>query len=130
VALTSLATKAWPQCVVNDDPAVQFTQSNVVFLGTVSSTESTGAQGDHVIVQVATLRVDRSWKGNRTDEVRVGADRPFEKGKQYLVFASGTPLTTSILCRWAQRVEDAKPKLDWLLKNRLANTPLQPTAPR
>jgi hypothetical protein len=32
------------------------------------------------------------------------------------VFAGGKPLTTSILCRWAEREDQAKTKLEWLAK--------------
>ena len=44
----------------------------------------------------------------------MGADRAFEPRKRYVVFAAGTPLTTSILCRWAEREDHAKTKLEWL----------------
>jgi hypothetical protein len=118
VGFAYLPAEAHAQCVTFDKPEELFAHSDMVFRGTVVATESTGAQGDHQIVDIATFRVDQSWKGDSAQEVRVGADRAFEKSKEYLVFAAGSPLSTSILCRWAEPIERAKPKLDWLLKNR------------
>jgi hypothetical protein len=114
---------AHAQCVTFDKPADLFARSDLVFQGTVVATESTGARGAHQIVDIATFRVDQWWKGDATREVRVGADLAFEKGKKYLVFASGKPLSTSIECRAAEPIDRAKPKLDWLLKNRPADKP-------
>jgi hypothetical protein len=102
------------QCVVFEQPEDLFARADVVFAGTVVATESTGARGDHSIVQIATLRVDKAWKGSLTREVRVGADRPFEVEKKYVVFAAGKPLSTSILCRWAEPQDPAKTQLEWL----------------
>jgi len=104
------------QCIMFDKPEELFARADAVFLGTVVGTEATGTRGDHVIVEIATFRVDRTWKGATVKEIRVGADRPFEKGKEYLVFAGGKPLATSILCRWAEPSDRAKAKLDWLSK--------------
>ena len=92
---------------------------------------ATGAQGDHQIVDIATFLVKESWKGNPAREVQVRADQPFEKSKEYVVFAGGTPFSTSIECRWTEPIERAKAKLDWLRKNRLASKPRASTsAPR
>lgn len=66
------------QCVVFDKPEDLFARADVVFLGTVVATKPTGAQEAHAIVEVATLRVEQSWKGRPPREVRVGTDRPFE----------------------------------------------------
>ena len=128
VGFAYLPAAARAQCVIFDKPEELFARSDVVFRGTVVAAESTGAQGFHQIVEIATLRVDQSWKGDLVREARVGTDRAFEKSHEYLVFASGKPLSTSIECRWAESIERAKPKLDWLLKNRLANKPLQPAS--
>jgi hypothetical protein len=114
--LTPLPGVAHAQCVIVDQPEKRFAQADAVFLGTVLRTEATGVQGAHVIVEIATFRVERTWKGDAVKELRVGADRPFEKGREYLVFAGGKPLTTSILCRWAEPTDRAKPALDWLSK--------------
>jgi hypothetical protein len=106
------------QCVEFEDPAELFRLSDAVFVGTVVATEPTGAQGSHVIVSIATLRPERTWKGRPGREVRVGSDVPFEVGKKYVVFAAGRPLSVSILCRWAENIDRAKRKLDWLARRR------------
>ena len=85
-----------------------------MLVGTVVNHRPTGAQGAHEIVDIATLRIQQSWKGSHGRDVQIGADRPFEVGKQYVVFAAGTPPSTSILCRWAEPTDHAKGKLDWL----------------
>ena len=126
VGFASLTAEAHAQCVIVDKPEELFARSDMVFRGTVVATESTGARGSHEVVEIATFRVDQWWKGDPTREVRIGADRAFEKDKVYLVFAAGKPLSTSILCRWTESIERAKPKLDWLLKNRRTNTPPKP----
>ena len=102
------------QCIVFDKPDELFAASDAVFSGTVASTRATGAQGDHVTVQVATLRVDRSWKGIPGSEVEVGADAPLQRGRRYLVFAAGQPLHTTTLCRWTEPFERATTTLEWL----------------
>lgn len=112
VALLPAAAHA--QCVIFDRPEELFARADAVFLGTVVETEPTGAQGAHAIVQIATLRVERSWKGRPGRAVRVGADRPFETDRKYLVFAAGDPLSTTILCRWTEPEDRAKPRLEWL----------------
>jgi len=116
VAFASAPLAAFGQCVMFDKPEELFANSDAVFVGTVVRNAPTGAQGSHVIVDVATLRLDRSWKGVRGREVRVGSDIPLEVKKKYLVFAGGKPLSTSVLCRWAEPIDDAKAKLDWLSK--------------
>jgi hypothetical protein len=111
------------QCVIFEKPADLFARADVVFVGTVIRNLSTGAGGEHSIVDIATLRVERSWKGRPGREVRVGADRPFELDKKYVVFAAGKPLSSSILCRWAEPEERAKTKLEWLAKRKRARKP-------
>jgi hypothetical protein len=128
VAFAWLPAEARGQCVIFDKPEELFARSEMVFRGTVISTESTGAQGDHQIVQIATFRVRQWWKGERIHEVRVGADRPFEKSREYLVFAGGEPPATSLLCHSTEPVRAAKRKLDWLSKNAHASPKLKPKA--
>jgi hypothetical protein len=130
VAFACLPAEARAQCIMFDEPEELFAHSTMVFRGTVISTESTGLEGDHQIVQIATFRVRQSWKGDSIREVRVGADRAFEKSREYLVFAAGKPLTTSLLCRWAEPVRAAKRKLDWLSKNKHAWPKLKPVTAR
>jgi len=108
------------QCVIVEKPEELFAAADAVFLGTVLRTEATGIQGSHVVVEFATFRVDRTWKGEAAMELRVGADSRFEKDKEYLVFAAGKPLTTTIQCRWTEPSERAKAKLDWLSKKEFA----------
>ena len=117
LGFASLPPEAHAQCMIFDKPEELFARSDVVFRGTVVATEPTGLQGFHQSVDIATFRVDQSWKGDPAREVRVRADRAFEKSQEYLVFAGGKPLSTSILCRWTEPIDRAKPKLDWLLKN-------------
>lgn len=102
------------QCIVFDKPDELFAASDAVFSGTVQATRATGAQGEHVTVQVATLRVLRSWKGTPMREVDVGVDAPLQQGRSYLVFAAGQPLHTSALCRWTEPLERAATRLEWL----------------
>ena len=109
----------WPvsasaQCVMFDRPEELFAASDAVFTGTVLSTRATGAEGSHVIVQIATLRVDKRWKGDLAREVEVGSDEPLQNGRQYLVFAADQPLSTTTLCRWTEPLERAQTRLDWL----------------
>ena len=116
VVVAALAHAALAQCVTFDKPDELFVRSEVVFRGTVLARKPTGMPGDHVIVEVARFRVDQAWKGEPGRQIAVGADRPFEVGKEYLVFASGKPPSTSILCGSAQLVSEAKAKLEWLSK--------------
>jgi len=102
------------QCIVFDKPEEGFARSEAVFLGKVIHRYPTGAEGDHQIVDVATFQVQRLWKGDIGREVHVGADLPFQTGSEYVVFASGEPLSTSILCHWTELPEHATSKLDWL----------------
>lgn len=105
---------AGAQCIGFDQPDELFAASDAVFSGTVTSTRATGAQGEHVTVQVATLRVDRWWKGTPGPEVEIRVDAPLEKGGTYLVFAAGQPLHSTTLCRWTEPLERATAKLAWL----------------
>lgn len=116
--VAALPALARAQCVIFENPEELFARADAVFVGTVRRTEPTGAKGDHAIVETATLRVEKAWKGRLAREVRVGVDRPFATGKKYVVFAAGKPLSTSIMCRWAEPVESAKAKLEWLAKRR------------
>ena len=116
IVLTPLIARG--QCVEIEDPAELFMLSDAVFVGTVVAIEPTGAQGSHVIVSIATLRPERTWKGPPSREVRIGSDVPLEVGKKYVVFAAGRPLSVSIPCRWAEVVDRAKRKLDWLARRR------------
>jgi hypothetical protein len=117
IGLVTPSAAAFGQCVMFGQPEESFARADAVFVGTVIAREPTGVRGEHVIVDVATFRLERSWKGIRDREVRVGSDEPFEVGKKYLVFAFGKlgePLTTSILCQWTELIDGAKTKLDWL----------------
>jgi hypothetical protein len=116
--LAVLPSRGYSQCVSFDAPGELFARSEVVLQGTVVARQPTGAKGAHVVVDIATLRIEQSWKGNLEREVRVGSDRAFEIGKEYLVFAAGKPLFSSIQCRWAEPVEQAKTKIEWLSKRK------------
>ena len=106
------------QCVVFDEPSEYFALSDVVFLGTVLANKSTGAVGDHVITEIATLKVERTWKGPRESQFVVGDGQPFTVEGRYVVFAgrgrSGDVLSTAQLCGWAELESKAKKKLAWL----------------
>ena len=116
--LVAVPVVGYAQCVIFDKPEDLFARADVVFVGTVVSSEPTGAKGSHAIVHIATLRVEKTWKGRLSREVRVGADRPFEVKKKYVVFAAGKPLSTSILCRWTEPEDRAEMKLEWLAMRR------------
>jgi hypothetical protein len=118
LCLLVLPPVAHAQCVIFEKPEELFAQADAVFVGTVRRTEPTGAKGDHAIVEIATFRVERVWKGRLAREVRVGGDSRFERDRKYLVFAAGKPLSTSILCRWTEPEERAKAKSEWLAKRR------------
>jgi hypothetical protein len=118
--LAGSAATAAAQCIVFDKPEDLFARADVVFRGPVVATEPAAAEGAHAIVEVATFRVEESWKGRPAREVRVGTDRPFQRGKKYVVFAAGKPLTTSVLCGWAELEERAKTQLAWLANHRKA----------
>ena len=96
IRLVCMPAAVHAQCVTFDKPEELFARSGTVFLGKVVATEPTGAQGAHQIVDIATFQVERSWKGNPSRQVRVGTDRPFELGKQYVVFAGGKPLRLAL----------------------------------
>jgi hypothetical protein len=119
----ALVRPASAQCVTFEKPEELFAHSTAVFRGTVTATDSTGARGAHEIVAVATFRVEESWKGALERHVRLESDRPFVTGEEYLVFAAGEPLSTSILCRWAEPLRNAKAKLDWLSKRKRGAKP-------
>ncbi len=117
------------QCFVFPKPEEGFARSTTVLAGRVIAHHPTGVDGNHLIEDVATFQVERVWKGDLGREVQVGAELPFETGKQYVVFASGEPLSTSILCHWTELREQATSKLDWLstkkaLELRSADPPL------
>ena len=116
ILLVSLSSYSRPsnQCVIFDKPEELWARADLVFLGTVVSTKPTGIKGHHVTVEIATFRVHRSWKGTLAKTVVVGGDAPFEKDKEYLVFAAGKPAETSLPCRWTEGADRAKEKLDWL----------------
>ena len=116
VALSANSPAPGSQCVIFDKPEELWAVSDLVFLGTVVATKPTGIQGFHVTVEIATFRVDKAWKGTSDKVVEVGGDAPFEKDKQYLVFAAGKPPSTSLLCRGTEPADRAKAKLEWLAK--------------
>ncbi len=125
ILLVSLPRPASAQCVVFSKPQDLFAKSDTVFVGTLMSMVPTGATGSHEIVAIGTFRVEQSWKGEPGREVRIGADRPFESNKQYLVFAFAADklLTTSILCQSAELLEKSKVKLEWLNSQAVTITP-------
>jgi len=116
VALSAHSGPSSNQCVILDKPDELWAASDLVFLGTVVERKPTGIQGFHVTVEIVTFRVDKAWKGKLDKVVEVGGDAPFEKDKQYLVFATGKPASTSLPCRWAEPADRAKAKLEWLAK--------------
>ena len=120
ITVAVLVKPAMPhQCVIIDQPENLYAAADLVFLGSVISKKPTGAQGFHVTVEIATFRVDRVWKGTPGKTIEVGGDAFFEKDREYLVFAGGSPPSTSLPCRWTEPVERAKAKLDWLAKLRV-----------
>ena len=114
-ALLAFPGLAVAQCVALEDPEDLFARADVVFTGTVLSNQLTGKEGFHLSdVAIGTLRLEQSWKGSPSKEIRVGSDAPFVVGKVYLVFAGGNPLSTSINCHWAEPKETASQKVRYL----------------
>ena len=106
--LLALPELAAAQCVAFDDPEDLFARADTVFAGTVLTNQLTGTEASHLSpVAVGTFRLEQSWKGNLSKEIRVGSDAPFVVGRVYLVFAGGNPLATSIDCNWAELKESA-----------------------
>lgn len=124
--LLILPAIASAQCIIFDKPEELFQRADAVFLGKVIATEPTGARGFHLTVEFATLRVEKFWKGDLAREVRVGADAPFAVGTSYLVFAGGTPLSTTIPCRWTEPEDRAGSTLEWLARRAAPRIPAQP----
>lgn len=129
VAATVVVVRAWAsapalapttlsmlaQCVMFSDPAEMYRSSSEVFSGVVLETEPTGIDGAHVPVEIATVRVQEQWKGRTATTVRVATtDRRFQINNSYLFFASGEPLSTSLLCRWTEPSDASAAKLRWL----------------
>lgn len=117
-----LPTIASAQCVMFDTPTL-FERSIVVFRGTVMSTRATGAGGAHQIRSIATFAAGQGWKGDAgrgvVSPVSVGVDRALPKDVEYLVFAAGNPLTTSVMCGWTVPVAEAGKTIAWLNQRRL-----------
>jgi hypothetical protein len=113
-AAASRARAAATQCVYFENPADLWRMASAVFVGTVASSRLTGQRGVHVTVEIGTFKVERSWKARLPAEIEVGNERSWEVGTKYLVFAGGTPLSTTTLCDWAMPLEKAKARLDWL----------------
>lgn len=114
IVFVSAPMAAFGQCVMFDKPEELFARSTTVFEGTVVGSAPTGARGSHALVAVATLRVERTWKGAQNGEIEVSTDALLEVQKKYLVFAAGEPLSTSVLCHWTDAIGDAGVKLEWL----------------
>lgn len=114
IAASIPATLDGTQCVIFDDPAVAYEQSEAVFVGIAVAQEPTGIKGDHVISHRGTFRVERVWKGEPQRELTVGADAPFKVGGRYFVFASGKPLSTTLMCKWSELESEAAKKREWL----------------
>ena len=109
VAVLAVARVASPCVCAELGPfEKQVRDASAVFLGRVVRLELTAsaAGGDDMI---ATIRVERRWKGPRARELQVktcgtqvmictcGVD--FQLGERYLVVAAGKPLETSICYR-------------------------------
>jgi len=95
-----------------------FRDSRAVFIGEVLATRVVRSKAQ----TVATIRVERRWKGPRGKTIEVstcgGGDAvctisiDFQVGGAYLIFAEGRPLATSDCMAWP--VEEAKEQLQWL----------------
>jgi hypothetical protein len=116
IAASTPATLDGRQCVVFDDPALLFEQSEVVFVGIAVALEPTGIKGNHVVSHRGTFRVERIWKGEPQRVLTIGADAPFTIGSRYVVFAGGKPLSTTLLCKWSELESEAEEKREWLRK--------------
>jgi hypothetical protein len=116
-------------CVCSESRGLEadYLEAAAVFAGKVVALEIAEVKvGDQVNEDmVATLRVERLWRGRKDTLLRVrtcgtqtmlrtcGTD--FEVGAHFIVFALGTPLSTSS-CQRTQRYTTApgEPGLEWL----------------
>ena len=114
VALTPAGADHSKQCVEFDDPASLFEQSAVVFVGIALGVKPTGLHGEHVMSHRATFRVERIWKGELQRQYLVDADGAFAVDKRYIVFAGGSPLSTTLQCKWSELEAEARHKREWL----------------
>lgn len=114
-AATGTHAEVRSQCVQLAEPSEYFDRSEVVFVGIVLANEATGTTTTHIEpTHIATLRVERVWKGPVQREFTVGADAPFTVGRRYIVFASGKALYTAMRCGWAELEGEAHKKREWL----------------
>ena len=101
------------QCVMFPETEELFRLNDTVFTGTVLSNTPVPGPEDGV-QNIGILQAERFWKGKPSREVRVGSDLPFRVGEQYLVFAGGEPLSTTIACEATQPTAKAQKKRLWL----------------
>ena len=119
------------QCVQFEDPADMFRLADAVFLGTVRSTEPTGARGFHLVMHKTLFEIQQVWKGEVRKFETVGTVEAFERETRYLVFASLTnrplpsALRTSLECGWSEVEAKSNQKLKWLAAN--AGKPREPS---
>jgi hypothetical protein len=111
-------------CAAPEPIAVEYRRSAAVFIGRVTALEIVNTPPPRPDVHtVATFEVERGWKGSRkrTAKVRTcGGGQAictvgftFAHGVRYVVFATGTPLETTI-CQRTSTVEHAGDVLRWL----------------
>jgi hypothetical protein len=104
-----------------------FRDAKAVFVGQVMATRVVQSANDSFDVRtVATVRVERRWKGPSAKALEVSAcggggvvctvSIDFEIGRRYLFFAEGNPLSTSSCMSWP--VETASTELRWLARKR------------
>jgi len=104
-----------------------FRTAKAVFVGEVVATRVVRSATDPLDVRtVATVNVERSWKGPRARTLEVSAcggagvactvSMDFEVGRRYLFFAEGNPLSTSSCM--SRPIETASAELRWLERKR------------
>jgi hypothetical protein len=122
IVFVALAGRAGASCAVFEIES-GFRDAKAVFVGQVVATRVVQSATDRSDVRtVATVRVERKWKGPRAKNLEVSAcgggdvlctvSMDFEIGGRYLFFADGTPLSTSSCM--SRPVETASAELRWL----------------
>ena len=126
LVFVAFVSRARASCAVFDIEA-GFRDARAVFVGQVVATRVVQSATDRSDVRtVATVRVERRWKGPRAKTLEVSAcgggdvvctvSMDFTIGGRYVFFADGNPLSTSSCM--SQPLEAASAELRWLERKR------------
>lgn len=129
--LLVVCAPAAAQCITPGSIDEEFAQATAVFDGTVSAVHYLpNTDCCHVYSGMVTFAVTRWWKGPGGGQIGVDAyGYIFALGREYVVFASGTPPAASI-CSRAKPTSDSADTLRWLSEkpSRVADAASAPSA--